>query len=131
MREVIAAIQQATSPDFPIVVRLSADELVPGGLTVPDTAAIARALEDTGVAAVDVSSSNYASFDQGYLIPPMAQPDGVVLPYAKAIKEATSLPVMGVGKIRTPELAARTLAAGGVDFIALGRTLLADPDWPR
>ena len=129
--EIIAAIQEATRKDFPILVRLSADELVPGGLEVPDTARIAQALERTGIAAVDISTSNYTSFDQGYLIPPMAQPDGVVLPYAEAIKAETSLPVIGVGKIRTPELAERALADGRVDFVALGRSLLADPDWPR
>jgi 2,4-dienoyl-CoA reductase-like NADH-dependent reductase (Old Yellow Enzyme family)/thioredoxin reductase len=129
--EIIQAVQDAVSPDFPIIVRLSCDELVPGGLTPDDTVVIARRLEDLGVATLDISVGNYASYTRGYMMPPMAREDGVLLPFAERVKAAVGVPVIAVGKIRDPRLADEVVATGRADFIAVGRTLLADPDWPN
>lgn len=129
--EVVEAVQGAVSRDFPLLVRLSCDELVPGGITPDDTVEIARQLEAMGVAALHISVGNYASYTRGYMMPPMAREDGVLLPYAERVKQAVGIPVIAVGKLRDPRLAAEVVAAGRADFVAIGRTLLADPDWPN
>ncbi len=129
--EIIDAIRAETSEGFPIMVRLSADEMVPGGITLEDTLELAKLLEERGVDVLDISAGNYASFNRGYLIAPMARPDGLLEDFASAVREAVSVPVVAVGKIRTPEMAERMLNDGSADVIALGRQLLADPDWPR
>ena len=129
--EVVAAAQQATSEDLPVLVRLSADEMVPGGLTLEETRRVARELEDAGVAALDVSAGNYASYTRGYMMAPMAREDGVLVDFADEVRQHSSLPVIGVGKVRTPELAEEVVSEGRADLVALGRSLLADPDWPR
>ena len=49
---------------------------------------------------------------------------------AEGVKRVVGIPVIAVGKIRDPELAESILQSGRADFIALGRSLLADPDWP-
>jgi 2,4-dienoyl-CoA reductase-like NADH-dependent reductase (Old Yellow Enzyme family)/thioredoxin reductase len=128
--EVYAAARSAVGPDYPITIRLSADEFVPGGLRLADTLATARHLEQTGIAAIHVSAGNYASFAQGVLISPMAVDDAPLVHLAAAVKRAVRIPVIAVDKIRTPALAERVLNDGAADFIALGRPLLADPDWP-
>lgn len=128
--EVYAAVRAATHPDFPIIVRLSADEFVEGGLRVADTIDIARRLEALGAAAIHVSASNYASYAQGLLISPMSIPDAPLAPLAEHIRGAVRIPVIAADKIRTPELAERLIADGVCDFVALGRPLLADPYWP-
>jgi 2,4-dienoyl-CoA reductase-like NADH-dependent reductase (Old Yellow Enzyme family)/thioredoxin reductase len=130
LAEIVDAVSQVVGSDFPITVRLSADEMVPDGLTPDDTARIALRLEELGVDALSISAGNYASYELGYMIPPMAIPDGPLLSYAQQIKEEVTIPVIAVGKIRTPQLAAETLNSGKADFIALGRPFLADPDWP-
>jgi 2,4-dienoyl-CoA reductase-like NADH-dependent reductase (Old Yellow Enzyme family)/thioredoxin reductase len=127
--EVIAAVR-ATAPGLAVLVRLSADEMVPGGLTLADTVVIAQRLEAAGVDALHISAGNYASYVRGMMIQPMSVPDGVLLPLAAGVREAVGIPVIAVGKIRTPALAESALAAGQADFIAIGRPLLADPDWP-
>lgn len=129
--EVVEAVRAAVSPDFPVIVRLSCDELVPGGLTPDDTVAIARRLEALGVAALDISVGNYASFTRGYMMPPMAREDGVLVEFAERVKAEVGVPVIAVGKLRDPALADRVVAEGRADFVAIGRTLLADPDWPN
>jgi 2,4-dienoyl-CoA reductase-like NADH-dependent reductase (Old Yellow Enzyme family)/thioredoxin reductase len=127
--EVLAAVR-AAAPGLAVLVRLSGDEMVPGGLTIADTQAIAQRLEAAGADALHISACNYASYVRGMMIQPMSVPDGVLLPLAAAVREVVRIPVIAVGKIRTPALAESALAAGQADYIAIGRPLLADPDWP-
>jgi len=131
LQEVFEAVRKLVGPQFPIVVRLSGDELVKGGLTIADTVKIAKKLETLGADALHISAGNYASYVQGKMIAPMAQLDGVLAPLAKAVKRAVKIPVIAVGKIRTPELAEKLIKEKATDFVAVGRSLLADPEWPN
>ena len=131
LAEIIAEVRKEVGTDLPITVRISADEMVPGGMLPADSQDLAIWLEERGIDAVHVSACNYASYSQGRMIPPMAVDDGPLVKYASLLKQAVSIPVIAVGKIRTPALAEATLRNGQADFIALGRELLADPDWPR
>ncbi len=128
--EVVDAVRGEVGAGFPVIVRLSGDEYVDGGLGSDDTVAIARHLERRGIDALHISAGNYASFAKGVLISPMAIPDAPLVHLAVAVTKAVSIPVIAVNKIRTPALAEETLRDGAADFIALGRSLLADPDWP-
>lgn len=129
--EVYGAVRKAVGADFPVVVRLSGDELVPGGLRLSDTKRIAKHLENLGADALHISAGNYASYARGYMIPPMAVPDGPIVHLAAGVKKTVKIPVITVAKIRTPDMAERILAAKQADFIGIGRTLLADPDYPN
>lgn len=129
--EVVEAVREAVGPTFPVTVRLSGEEMVPAGLTLDDTVQIARRLEFLRVNGLHISAGNYASYELGYMIQPMAIPDGPLVPLAEAVKAAVEIPVIAVGKIRTPQLANDVIASGKADFVALGRSLLADADWPK
>ncbi len=129
--EIIEAVRKEVGPDFPVTVRISADEMVPGGMNADDAKDLAMWLEARGVDAVHITACNYGSYTQGRMIPPMAVADGPLIRYAALVKQVVSIPVIAVAKIHTPALAEATLQNGQADFIALGRELLADPDWPR
>lgn len=131
LEEVYQAVRQAVGAEYPVIVRLSADELVKGGLTLVETVKIAKKLEDLGADALHITAGNYASYAQGKMISPMAVPDAVLVPLAKAIKRAVKIPVIAVNKIRTPELAEKQLKDKSADFVGIGRALLADPQWPN
>ena len=131
MKEVYSTVRRAVGEDFPVVLRLSGDEMVEGGLSITDTTEIARVAEALGVDALHISVGNYASYARGFMIPPMAMPDGPIVQFAKAIKKAVHIPVITVAKIRTPQMAESILKKGDADYIGIGRTLLADPDWPN
>ncbi len=131
MSEIVQAVRKTVGPTFPIIMRISANEMVPDGITLEDSARIAKKLEELGVDAIDVSSGNYASFNRGYMIAPMSMPDGLQIPFAKWIKSCVKIPVIAVGKIRSPAMAEDTIRTGAADFVAVGRSLLADPDWPK
>ena len=131
LEDVYAAVRLATGEVYPITVRLSGEETVPGGLTIDDTVASAKRMEGLGVAALHISTGSYATYAQGTMIPPMAVDDGVLLPLAARVKASVGIPVIAVGKLRTPEMIERALEEGQADFAAIGRSLLADPDWPQ
>lgn len=128
--EIVEAVRREAG-EMAVIVRLSGDEMVPDGLELSDTLQIAERLEQLGVDAVHISAGNYASYESGMMIQPMAIEDAPLVPLASAIKGAVSIPVITVGKIRMPDRAESILRDGHADFIALGRPLLADPDWPR
>ena len=131
LAEIIENVRKEVGPDFPVSVRLSADEMVPGGMGPDDAKDLALWLEGQGMDAIHVSVGNYASYTRGQMIPPMAVPDGPLLKYADMLKQLLSIPVIAVGKLHTPALAEAALRNDQADFVALGRELLADPDWPR
>lgn len=131
LAEVVQAVREQVGDELPIIVRLSGDEMVPGGLTPDDTVEISRRLESMGVDAIHISAGNYASYELGYMISPMAIPDAPLVHLAEKVKGAVRIPVIAVDKIRSPELAEEILSSGKADFIGLGRELLADPNWPN
>lgn len=111
--------------DFPLFVRISADEFLEGGLHLEDTQEIAGMLEENGADGIDVSGSVASN---------MAQSDekihqGVYLRLAKGIKEAVNIPVMCVGKILDLDMAEKALEDGCADLVAICRALIADPEF--
>ncbi len=131
LREVYEAVRKNVGDNFPIMVRISGDEFVKGGLTINDSILIAQKLEAIGADAIHVTSSNYGSYLKGLLIQPMAVKENILVPLAKQIKNNVNIPVITVGKIRNPKLAEKIISDGWADFVAIGRPLLADPNWPK
>jgi 2,4-dienoyl-CoA reductase-like NADH-dependent reductase (Old Yellow Enzyme family)/thioredoxin reductase len=126
-RRVISRVREAIGAR-PLIFRLSADEFTPLGLTLDDMSRISGKLVEFGVDMIHVSTGvGPDSFDK--VLEPMSAPEGWRLPYARRIRKDTGVPVITVGQIRRPETAEQAVAKGDADLVALGRTLLADPDW--
>jgi 2,4-dienoyl-CoA reductase-like NADH-dependent reductase (Old Yellow Enzyme family) len=126
--EIIASIRKNTGPDLPISFRLSVEHGIPGGRDTEESQEIARRLEGAGVDVIHASAGCYENFDLS--LPSTYMPDACLSGMASAIKEAVHIPVIAVGKI-TPENGEDLLENGRADFIATGRALVADPDWPQ
>ena len=127
--EVLRTVRNQVGSDFTVLCRLSADEYVEGGLKLEDTKEIAKALERNGADALHVSACVAAS---GYLNhPPYYAEEGVFVHLAQGIKSAVSIPVIAVGRIRTPELANQILEEKKADLVSMGRALIADPNLPN
>jgi len=84
---------------------------------------LAQRLEAAGVNVIDVSVGFRA-------LPMDRSKEGHYVPLGEQIKQAVRLPVIGVRGIRTPQFAYRIVREGRVDLVAVGRAILADPDWP-
>lgn len=126
--EIVRGIKNELGSNFPVVFRMSADEFVEGGVHLDEAKQMARMLQDAGVDALDISSGVYASMNT--ILEPMSYAEGWRVYLAENIKREVHIPVITVGVIRTPEVAEGIIADGRADFVALGRTLIADPEWP-
>ncbi|MBU3992031.1 MAG: FAD-dependent oxidoreductase [Alphaproteobacteria bacterium] len=129
--EVIAAIRAAVGREFPVWVKIDAREVgKQGGITIEDAVALAKMVEAAGVDAITVTA--YHDTDRGKLHSASHTPHepAVNLPFAARIKAAVGIPVIASGRIE-PAVGNAAIASGQVDFITMGRKLLADPDLPR
>lgn len=126
--EIVAGIKRRVGADFPVMVRLVAEDLVAGGVTPEEGRWFARCLEETGA---DAIHPDFGLGDKEKRLEPMPYPQAWRVYLAERIKRAVSIPVIAVGVIREPEVAEEILQTGRADFVALGRALNADPEWPN
>ncbi|MFC1885815.1 FAD-dependent oxidoreductase [Thermodesulfobacteriota bacterium] len=126
--EVLADIKRKTGDDFPVGVRLNAKDYIECGWDLDEALKLAVILEQEGAAYLHVSAGVYGSTQ--LTIPSMYIAHGCFTHLAAAVKKLVSIPVITVGRIKTPDLAEATLREGKADLIGLGRSLLADPQWP-
>jgi NAD(H)-dependent 7beta-hydroxy-3-oxo-delta4-cholenoic acid oxidoreductase len=128
--EVIEHIRQKVGRDFPIMIRISGDELVPGGRNIRETQYIAPILAEVGIDAFDMSVGVFGHPLMGGTAG-AGSPEGVTVPYSKAVKEVVDVPVIAVGRINNPRYAEDIVRRDEADMVALGRALIADPEWPK
>jgi len=127
--EVLRAVKAAV-PGMPVVYRLSVEDFFPGGLPFSEGRQIAVWAAEAGADALHVTAGHYRSLPSAQVVlPPMTFPDGTFLDFAAAVKKFIHVPVIAVGRLGDPAMATEAVATGKADFIALGRTLIADPEW--
>ena len=100
-----------------------------GGIDEADAVQFAQWLVEDGVDMFHVAQANHTG-NMADTIPPMGvQPYGFFVKIAGDIKKAVNVPVSAVGRIVDADMAARVIESGMADMVAVGRPLLADPDW--
>lgn len=127
--EVTRGIKQAV-PDIGVIFRYSADDLFPTGMPLAEGLQVARWAEQAGADAIHVSAGHYRSVPSAEVMtPPMAYPDALFVGYAEQVRAVVGVPVIAVGRLGEPATAMSLVDEGKADFVALGRTLIADPQW--
>src|SRR5215212_4696077 len=127
--EVLRAVKGAIH-GMPVIYRISVDDYFPGGIEFAEGKQVAIWAAEAGADALHIAAGHYRSLPSAErMIPPMAYPDATFLEYAASIKPTVNVPVITVGRLGDPQHAAEAVASGKADFVALGRTLIADPDW--
>lgn len=131
--EIIDGIRKNCGKDFPIVVRLSVDEMYDRigkkgkGYNLEEGLKMAKILSDKGIDAIDVSSAAYDTFN--YWLEPTTFDCGWRRYLAEEVKKVVDIPVIAANLIRSPKQAELQLEDGIQDFVSLGRPLIADPHW--
>lgn len=123
---VLSEVRKEVGPMYPILVRISADELLEGGNSLEDTIKLLEYFQEEADI-IDVSCGLVDSIQ--YQIDANYFEDGWKAYMSKAIKEKFQKPVMISGNIRDPKVAQEILERGDADLIGLGRQMIADPDW--
>jgi 2,4-dienoyl-CoA reductase (NADPH2) len=124
--EIVRRIRAATGPGFILVYRISALDLVEGGLTGEETVAVARAIEAAGATLLNTGIGWHEA-----RIPTIAQavPRAGFAWATRRLKEAAGIPVIASNRINAPEVAEEILARGDADMVSLARAMLADAEF--
>jgi 2,4-dienoyl-CoA reductase (NADPH2) len=126
--EALKAIRARTGEQFLVIYRISAIDLVAGGMTGEESAALARRIEAGGANMLNTGIGWHES-----AIPTIAAsvPRAAWRFAIENIKRAVSIPVIASNRINTPDAAEQLLAGGAADFVSMARPFLADPDFAR
>lgn len=133
VKEIIEGIRRECGADFTLGIRLTVDELlalngVQEYLTLEEGVKVCRELEKMGLDFINVSNGIYESFNS--LSEPTTYPQGCRTQRILAVKKAVSIPVIAVNMVKEPWFAEKMLEEEMVDFVGLGRAVVADPEWP-
>jgi 2,4-dienoyl-CoA reductase (NADPH2) len=129
--EIVAAVRAVLGPTKALGVRICGDELIEGGTTIDEAVEVARMVEATGQVDYVNTSIGVATATLYMIEASMQVPPGYAMFIPSAIREAISLPVVGVGRFKDPVQADRALAAGQCDLVGVVRGQIADPDFVR
>lgn len=133
LNEIIDETRALCGKDFPIIVRLTVDEMYDKidqpnkGYNLDEGLKMAKILNDKGIDAIDVSSGGYDTFN--YWLEPTTFECGWRKNLAEEVKKVVDIPVIAANLIRSPKQAEEQLLAGVQDFVSLGRPHIADPHW--
>ena len=125
---VIETVKKALEDKVPLILRLGADDFVPGSNTLEDAMAFAPLAEKAGVDMLNITGGWHET-----KIPQLTGdlPRGGLSYLGKGIKSVVSIPVMMCNRIQDPETAEEVLALGKADMVGFGRPLVADPELPN
>lgn len=128
LREVVEAMRTHVDRPITIGLRLCLDEMIEGGYTIADCQQLLSAFTSDGTV-------DYFSLDVGgnwgrvSYIPPAVYGDAEWASLCGEAKSATSLPVVYVGRVFTPDIAESVLRAGNADLVGMARATIADPSF--
>jgi mycofactocin system FadH/OYE family oxidoreductase 2 len=129
--EIVAAVRSVLGPSKALGVRLCGDELIEGGTTIDEAVEVAKMCDATGQVDYVNTSIGVATATLYMIEASMQVPPGYAMFIPSAIREAVSIPVVGVGRFKDPVQADRALQAGQADLIGIVRGQIADADFVR
>ena len=131
--QVYQKVRDTVGANFPVFIKLTASDNLDQGLTIEDAIYAAKKLSDAGIDAIEVSSGTSASGDKNPARVKINKPEKEAynLDLAIGMKEAVSCPVMVVGGFRSYDVAEKAIQDKGMDYIAMSRPLVREPDLPN
>ncbi len=129
LEEVAAAVRDEVGGDYPLLIKLGIQDFVRDGLTLDDGVEIVRHLADWGLDAVEISCGIGGTSSRKDILRP--EDEAYFLPQARRAREATDLPLILVGGMRSLAVMNSILEEGAADFISMSRPLIREPDLPN
>lgn len=128
--ELMKDIRQKVGDDYPVIIRFSADENMEGGRRIAESRMLAKAFEEMGFDALNVSNGSYGDHNKG-IVAPMYTENAFNVDNSQELKKYVDIPVIVANRINDPRMAETILEDDKADFIGMGRGSLADPHLPN
>jgi len=131
--EVYQKVRETVGTDYPVLIKLNATDFVDGGLEIDDAIYAAQKLSEAGIDAIEVSAGTPASGAKGPARMKITKPEKEAynLELARMIKKSVTCPVIAVGGFRSYEVVEKALRDTGIDYVAMARPLIREPDLPN
>ncbi len=129
LRQVAAAVRAQVGPDYPVLIKLGLADFIDGGLALEEGLHVAAMLEGMGIDLVEISGGAGAGNSRERVR--LLDDEGYFLPWARLVRQHTSLPLAVVGGMRSLSVMQGALDEGAADLISLSRPLIREPDLPR
>ena len=127
--ELVGAVRAAIGPDCALGVRLCGDELIEGGTDISDAVEVAAMVDATGLVDYVNTSIGVATASLFMIEASMQVPPGYASYVSSAIRDAVTVPVVGVGRFKDPLQADRALQEGMCDLVGVVRGQIADAEF--
>jgi len=133
LMETFHAVREAVGDDYPVMIKLTAGDHLEGGLEIEEALLAVEALSSAGIDAIEISSGTAASGDLGPARKKINRPDREAynLEAARRAKQAAACPIMAVGGFRSLDVCEKAISESGLDYIAMSRPLIREPDLPN
>lgn len=128
LEEVATSVRDQVGDEYPLLIKLGMEDLARDGLTLKDSVEIVSHLADWGIDALEVSGGIGKTSVRKDILRP--EDEAYFLDAARRAREATDLPIILVGGMRTKEVMERVLHEGSAEFISMSRPLIREPDLP-
>jgi 2,4-dienoyl-CoA reductase-like NADH-dependent reductase (Old Yellow Enzyme family) len=128
---VVKAVRRAVGADFPILIKMNSEDFVPSGMTVEDMLQTIPLVKEAGIDAIELSGGSLLAGKNNPIRlgrPEPCDPEAYYEAAARRAKQQVTTPIILVGGIRNLETAERLVTEGAVDYIALCRPLICEPD---
>jgi len=127
--EVVRAVRERVGDGIPIGVRLNGDDFIgQGSWALPEVCRLAPILEKESVDYLSITAGAASMGTLHYTIMPMYEEQGVFARFSQEVKKHVSIPVIIVGRIKSPVVADRIIAEGKADLTVMSRAQIADPE---
>ena len=127
--ELITQIKRLTGSDFPVCVRISADDFMEGSIDLSESPQMAKIFEAAGADVISVSAGSHETQHLSNDI--MRMQEDFKRTLFEAVKSAVKIPIIVAGGYRNPDKAEKIVADGMTDFLGMARSFLADANWVR
>jgi len=130
LMETYNTVRQVVGKEYPVMAKLNGSDFLDGGLSLEDAVLVAQMLDKAGIDAIEVSGGTPASGDQAPVRKKIKgrEKEAYNLELARAVRKAVACPVMVVGGFRSYDLLAEVLDTGVVDYVAMARPFIREPE---
>lgn len=127
--DIVRRARELVGENYPIMIKMNCDEFVPGGLTMDESARVARLIESAGIDCIEITAGIGETRNQisrkGIT---KVEKEAYFYPYAEALRKAVSIPLILVGGMRSPKVIEKILSDGVADMVSLCRPFIREPE---